>query len=73
MTAQDDGLDRSRVAEALNCCVCRGPVEISRVTDQRAAFMCKAGRCVEFSVSRAAGIPRVLEIIREYERKVLGI
>lgn len=70
MTGNDDDLDRARVAEALNCPICRGTVRPKRVTHERAFFICENGGCVEFALSRAAGIPRVLSLISEFERSV---
>lgn len=56
-------LDADSVAAVLQCPVCGSrSVRISRVRDQRVAFICNVG-CVEFSLTREVGIPRVHHLV----------
>lgn len=59
----DFSFEFEQVAKGLNCPVCASrSVRVKRVTDQKVAFTC-SNACVDFSLTRTAGIARVQELM----------
>jgi transposase-like protein len=58
-----DAYEFDAVAKAMNCPVCSSrTVRLERVSDQRVTFKCD-NQCVDFSVSKSAGIARIQELV----------